>query len=192
MSMKLLLTGAACAAMSFATLVSSAAAQSAPADQLKSGERACYGASLGKADLARAPKGAISEVLVELHRELLNGADDTVWGALHVRLKGAGKSAFVKDGCQKQQDGSLRCSIACDGGAFMISNAGDGAISLAVGEDGVRVRTCGSSLKQLGTALLKPADIAIASKLTPRPASQCRQPMARFEKLLEKEEAGID
>lgn len=178
----------ALAFVALALTAAPAAAQSSPVDNLKVGQRACYGVKLTGADLAKQAKNGVVTANVELHRE----DAEVVWGALHVRLKGGGRSAFVKDGCQKQADGSLRCSIACDGGTFTVSSAGADAISLAVADDGVRVRTCGSSLKQLGTALLTPANIAPIARLTPRPLSECRAPMARFEKLLEAEEAAIN
>lgn len=181
----------ALALVALAFAAAPAVAQSSPVDALKAGERACYGVKLGGADAAKLAKGAVTTAHVELHREQ-SDSGSVVWGALHVRLKGGNKTAFVKDGCEKQPDGALKCSIACDGGTFIVSSAGGDAIALAVSGDGVRVRTCGSSLKQLGTALLTPANIAPIARLTPRPASECRTPMARFEKLLEAEEAAID
>lgn len=173
-------------AMTMIVAASAARAQQSPGEQLKDGESACFGATVAPAELARLPKGAISQAMIEIRRE-----GDIRWGAVLVRLKGDRKTAFVKDGCEKQSDGSLRCSVACDGGFFSLA-ARENGVTLTVGDDGLRVRTCGSSLKQLGTAVLKPADIRLVANLEPRPARECRTPMRRFEVLLQKEEAAID
>ncbi len=176
--------GAVAASLIFAALSAVPAFAQTPGDGLKIGQRACYGLA--------APKGRVTTLSLELHREDVNGTGEaTMWGALHARMKGDKRTSFVKDGCEKQPDGSLRCSIACDGGAFMISADGQ-TVTVKVGDDGVRVRSCGSRLKALGTALIKPADIGGSVQLTPRPAATCRTPMARFEKLLKAEEEGND
>lgn len=180
---------AGAAAFCLLLALTSGAAQAAPGAALKAGERACYGVTLTGAERARQTKGAVVAALVELHRERINGDEKTLWGALHVRLQGSGKAAFVKDGCQTQPDGALRCSIACDGGAFLVRSA-DGGVTLSASDDGVRVKSCGSSLKQLSAATLTPADLSPLPRLQPRPASECRAAMARLEKLLAAEEAG--
>ncbi len=166
-----------------AVLSAPALAGPLPDAALKTGGRACFGMT--------AEKG-VTRLLLELHRELLNDTDPVTWGRVFAEVEGEAKPGYIYDGCGPVEGGSaLYCSMACDGGSFYVESAGKG-VRLWLGESGLRLRTCGSSLEEIGSFSLGKDRLPDGAVLEPVDGGQCRTAMEHIEKLLEAEEAGID
>jgi hypothetical protein len=154
---------------------------------LAPGARACYGSATP--DNPRATR-----ILLELHSEQLESQDPILWGRLFAEVKGEPLPGYVYDGCGPgAEPGTLNCSVACDGGSFTIAEAEGGDVRLNVSNDGVRLKTCGSNVEEIGAFNLAPTDLPRGgATLSPRDHSECREAMEHFEKLLEVEENAID
>lgn len=164
-----------------ATLAAGAAsAGPLPDASLKDGERACF---------SMAAEKGVTRLLLELHRELLNGTDPVTWGRVYAEVEGEAKGGYVYDGCGAVDDGRrLHCSIACDGGSFYVETA-EGGVKLSLGDSGIRLQSCGSGVEGFNLGLDRLPQGAI---LKPEDDASCRTAMEPIEKMIEAEEAAID
>jgi len=148
---------------------------------------------VAKNDIERLPPHGVVRLLLELHKEALEGQDPVLWGRLYGEVRGEPRPGYVFDGCSSDGDGAvLICNISCDGGNFAVAAGAQGGVRLTVGETGVVLKSCGSAVAEIGAFNVAPADLPTGAFLKPLDDSACRQTMAPFEKLLQDEENGTD
>lgn len=160
-----------------------------PGADLAPGGRACFGLKVAEAEPGKLPAHGVTRMLIELHNEQFDGQDPILWGRFYAEVNGEPNPGYVYDGCGPGDTrGTLHCGLSCDDGSITLAPGPEGGMTIAVGADGARLKTCGSSIAEIGGFVIAPGDLPQGATLSPRNESECRAAMEHFEKLLAEEE----
>lgn len=180
---------AACAIVLAASLPA-AAGDALPGDAMAPNSRACF-------SYRPKPGEAVKKLLLELHKEQMEGQHEAViWARVYAEKAGEKLPGYNFDGCGPFKDGDhtnrldhLHCGFSCDSGSLQIRLAGDG---LAISPDHLFLRSCGVSADKIGGFQITAEDVNGSATVLPVDDAECRRVLAPMEKIMDDAEIAID